>query len=408
MTGHHNPIVQRALALGAIAALPLTLAACELGPKQSQQLGPRGPAMEQVTNLNLVKPPAAPPASAYALTSREGQRARDVYPELQVLGDISVDEFGLLMANMTAWVVPADAPPEQAGCNYCHNPENMASYEKYTKTVSLNMLKMTQNINVNWQSHVKQTGVTCYTCHRGKGIPEYSWSLKEQPVSRGMTGYRAGQNEPLAVVGYSSLPNDPNGTFLYNANEIRVNSKQIHPDGTNPADIKSAEHTYGLMMRVSGALGVNCTFCHNTQNFAEWTHSRVQKQTAWYGIRMVRQMNTDYIQPLASVFPAKGWDEKARLGPMGDPLKVNCQTCHQGYSKPLGGVSMLADNPSLREIWRAGAPTATPAPAAVVATGAVRTADGVVMAAAVATGAAAEAVAAKADAVRTAMAPATN
>jgi photosynthetic reaction center cytochrome c subunit len=406
MTGQSNPIAPRLLALGAIAALPLTLAACELGPKQSQQLGPRGPAMEQVTNLNLVKPAAAPPASAYALTSRDGQKARDVYPELKVLGDISVDEFGLLMANMTAWVVPADAPPEQAGCNYCHNPENMASYEKYTKTVSLNMLKMTQNINVNWQSHVKQTGVTCYTCHRGKGIPQYSWSLKPEPVSRGMTGYRAGQNEPLAVVGYSSLPNDPNATFLFNANEIRVNSNQIHPDGTNPADIKAAEQTYGLMMRVSGALGVNCTFCHNSQNFGEWSHSRVQKQTAWFGIRMVRQMNSDYIQPLASVFPAKGWDEQARLGPLGDPLKVNCQTCHQGYSKPLGGVSMLADNPSLREIWRADAPA--PAPTAVAAIGAAATPNGVVVAKVVATGAAAEAVVAKADAVRTAMAPATN
>jgi photosynthetic reaction center cytochrome c subunit len=408
MTGHPNPIVRRAVALGAVAALPLTLAACEIGPKQSQQLGPRGPAMEQVTNLNLVKPAALPPASAYALTSRDGQKAREVYPELQVLGDISVDEFGLLMANMTAWVVPADAPPEQAGCNYCHNPENMASYEKYTKTVSLSMLKMTQNINVNWQSHVKQTGVTCYTCHRGKGVPEYSWSLKEQPVSRGMTGYRAGQNEPLAVVGYSSLPNDPNGTFFLEPREIRVNSDTIHPTSANMTGTKDAELTYGLMMRVSGALGVNCTFCHNSQNFGEWSHSRVQKQTAWYGIRMVRQANSDYIQPLASVFPAKGWDNQARLGPLGDPLKVNCQTCHQGYSKPLGGVSMLADNPSLREIWRADGPASAPAPSAVIATGAVRTTNAVVGAAVVATGAAAEAVSARAEDARTAMAPATN
>ncbi len=406
MTGHRNPIVQRAVALGAIAALPLTLAACEIGPKQSQQLGPRGPAMEQVTNLNLVKPAAAPPASAYALTSRDGQKAREVYPELQVLGDISVDEFGLLMANMTAWVVPADAPPEQAGCNYCHNPENMASYEKYTKSVSLNMLKMTQNINVNWQSHVKETGVSCYTCHRGKGVPQYNWSLKPDPVSSGMAGYRPNQNEPSAVVGYASLPNDPNGSFLLNPREIRVNSDQIHPSDMNTSGTKDAEHTYGLMMRISGALGVNCTFCHNSQNFGEWSHSRVQKMTAWYGIRMVRQMNSDYIQPLATVFPAKGWDDQARLGPLGDPLKVNCQTCHQGYNKPLGGVSMLADNPSLREIWRADAPA--PAPVAVAAVGAARTTNGVAVAKLVATGAAAQAVVGKADAVRSAMAPATN
>jgi photosynthetic reaction center cytochrome c subunit len=410
MTGHRTLIGPKLAGIAAVAALPLILAGCELGPKESQQLGPRGPAMEQVTNLNLVKPPAAPPPSAYQLTSREGQRARDIYPELQALGDISVDEFGLLMANITAWVVPADAPPEQAGCNYCHNPENMASYEKYTKTVALSMLKMTQNINVNWQSHVKQTGVTCYTCHRGQGVPQYSWSLKPEPEQRGMTGYRAGQNEPLAVVGYASLPNDPNGTFLLNPAEIRVNSDQIHPSAMNTKGTKDAEHTYGLMMRVSGALGVNCTFCHNSQNFGEWSHSRIQKQTAWYGIRMVRQMNSNYIQPLATVFPAAGWDQQARLGPMGDPLKVNCQTCHQGYNKPLGGVSMLADNPALREIWRADGsvmPSGTSASPVVVA-GVARTPNAMVAGAVVTTAAAAEAVVAKAESLRQVAATSTN
>jgi photosynthetic reaction center cytochrome c subunit len=407
MTGQSNLIGPKLVGIGAILALPLLLGGCELGRKESTQLGPRGPAMEQVVNVSRVRPPAPPPPSAYALTTREGQKAREIYPDLKVLGDVSVEEFGLLMANITAWVVPADAPPEQAGCNYCHNPENMASYEKYTKTVALSMLKMTQNINVNWQDHVKQTGVTCYTCHRGNAIPQYSWSLKPDPVTRGVTGYRPHQNEPSPVVGYASLPNDPNGTFLLNPREIRVNSKTIHPGDVNMAGTKDAEHTYGLMMRISGALGVNCTFCHNTQNFGEWSHSRVQKQTAWYGIRMVRQSNADYIQPLATVFPATAWNG-ARLGPLGDPLKVNCQTCHQGYSKPLGGVSMLADNPALREIWRAEAPAPAAAPTAVMAAGAVRTAEGVVAGAVVATGAAAEAVANKAEAVRAAVAAPTG
>jgi photosynthetic reaction center cytochrome c subunit len=366
--------------------------------------------MEQVVNVSRAQPAALPPPSAYALTTREGQKAREIYPDLKVLGDLSVEEFGLLMANITAWVVPADAPAAEQGCNYCHNPENMASYEKYTKTVSLNMLKMTQNINVNWQSHVKQTGVTCYTCHRGKAVPEYSWSIKPQPIAAGQVGYRFGQNEPSRTVGYTSLPNDPNGTFFLNPHEVRVNSKTIHPTDLNTANVKDAEVTYGLMMRISGALGVNCTFCHNTQNFGEWSHSRVQKQSAWYGIRMVRQSNADYIEPLAPVIPAVGWDGKARLGPQGDPLKVNCQTCHQGYSKPLGGVSMLADNPALREIWRADAQAPMPAsnPVAVVAGGAVRTADGIAGAAVVATGAAAAAIADTASSLRTAPASPTG
>ena len=50
---------------------------------------------------------------------------------------------------------------------------------------------------------------------------------------------------------------------------------------------------------------------------------------------MVRDLNTNYLAPLAGVFPAN------RLGPTGDALKVNCATCHQGVYKPLFGASML-------------------------------------------------------------------
>jgi photosynthetic reaction center cytochrome c subunit len=102
-----------------------------------------------------------------------------------------------------------------------------------------------------------------------------------------------------------------------------------------------AEHTYGLMMGMSEGLGVNCTFCHNSRAFANWEESRPQRTTAWHGIRMVRSVNADYIQPLAAVFPPN------RLGSQGDPLKVNCATCHQGLNKPLNGAQMVKDFPEL-------------------------------------------------------------
>jgi photosynthetic reaction center cytochrome c subunit len=386
-------------ALAATATLPLLLAGCEWGPKQSTQLGPRGAGMEQVANLNLVTSPGVPPASAYPLATREGQRAREIYPELKELGDLSVEEFGLLMANITAWVVPADAPASEQGCNYCHNPENMASYEKYTKTVSLSMLRMTRNINVNWQAHVQQTGVTCYTCHRGKAIPAYSWSFAPDQRTDTILGNRHGQNAPAKAVGYASLPNDPNGWYFVGDRDIRVAGEQIHPGG-QAADIKDAEATYGLMMRVSGALGVNCTFCHNSHNFGDWNASRLQRVTAWHGIRMVRNANESYIQPLQTVFPATGWDGQARLGPGGDPLKINCQTCHQGHPKPLGGVSMLADNPSLAELAPPAPAAAAPASGTVIVAGAVRTTDRVVGAVAAVPAATAAAVVDRVQAVR--------
>jgi photosynthetic reaction center cytochrome c subunit len=95
------------------------------------------------------------------------------------------------------------------------------------------------------------------------------------------------------------------------------------------------------MMHMSESLGVNCTYCHNTRNFASWSESRPQRVTAWHGIRMARDINNDYLTPLTKTFPAN------RLGPTGDVAKVNCTTCHQGAFKPLYGAQMAKDHPEL-------------------------------------------------------------
>ncbi len=343
-----TPNRKRLAATASLLSLPLILAGCEFAPTESTQLGQAGSGMEQVVNPSLLQPITAPPPSAYTLDSREGQRAKEIYPGLKVLGDISVEEFGLLMANITEWVVPKDAPAAEAGCNYCHNPENMASYEKYTKTVALKMIQMTQTINVDYATHVKATGVTCYTCHRGMAVPAYNWSFMEDTGSiRTIRGNKSGQNTPEQKVAFASLPYDifaPH--FVDDPRSIRVNNKQIHPtEASRQVGTKDAEKTYGLMMHLSSSLGVNCTYCHNTDAFNNWTNARLQKVQAWHGIQMVRASNNNYMTPLEDVFPR----DMGRHGPMGDVLKVNCATCHQGVNKPLGGYSMIGDNPALAE-----------------------------------------------------------
>ena len=95
------------------------------------------------------------------------------------------------------------------------------------------------------------------------------------------------------------------------------------------------------MMHMSQGLGVNCTYCHNSRSFSAWDQSSPQRTTAWYGIRMVRDLNTAYLDPLLPTYPHN------RLGPLGDAPKANCTTCHQGVSKPLLGVNMLKDYPEL-------------------------------------------------------------
>jgi photosynthetic reaction center cytochrome c subunit len=316
----------------------LTLSGCELGWKQSEQTGYRGAGLAQITDVSNVKEASAVPPPPYELEiAPDSPRAGEVYENVQVLGDLSADEFNHLMASITQWV----APPEQ-GCNYCHNPENMADDSVYTKTVARSMLRMTRDLNGRWASHTGKTGVTCYTCHRGQPVPAYVWNNTPPTDRLSVRGQKRGQNTPEENVGYASLPYAVfERYFAGNPSTIRVASSSAYP-GTNPLTTRHAEDSYAIMMHTSQALGVNCTYCHNSQSFRSWSLSRAQRATAWYGIRMVRDVNHGYIAPLTPVFPAN------RKGPAGDPYKVNCLTCHQGVNKPLGGVSMIADYPYLR------------------------------------------------------------
>ena len=130
------------------------------------------------------------------------------------------------------------------------------------------------------------------------------------------------------------------------------------PPMGNKASIANTEWNYSLMMHMSNSLGVNCTFCHNSRDFSNWSDSTPQRATAWYGLRMVRDVNNGYMTPLESAFPAH------RKGPLGDVAKVGCSTCHQGVNKPLNGAQMLADHPELKKIGATIAVAAPVAPAA--------------------------------------------
>jgi photosynthetic reaction center cytochrome c subunit len=266
------------------------------------------------------------------------------------------------MVAITEWVSPEGAVPG-GGCNYCHNPENYAADDVYTKVVSRRMLQMVRHINAEWGSHVGQTGVTCYTCHRGQPVPANVWATAPAPRSRGMLETATGQNLAAPSVGLSSLPYDPFTPFLLQDNDIRVAGLTALPSG-NRDSIKQTEWTYGLMMHFSEGLGANCTFCHNSRAFFDWQEGSPQRVSAWHGIRMLRDVNANYIEPLRTNFPPH------RLGPLGDPLKANCATCHQGAHKPLYGAPMLRDWPELNMV-RDGPPGA-PAPARSAAAAAPR------------------------------------
>jgi photosynthetic reaction center cytochrome c subunit len=343
-------------ALLALSAAVVFATGCERLPMQTTQIGYRGVAMETVTNpRTLAKLPAANvPPVALPATTADPPMAKDIYQNIQVLNDLSLGEFTRVMLAMTSWI----APPEQ-GCDYCHVPDNLALDDKYQKVVARRMLQMTRHINNDWTVHVAKTGVTCYTCHRGQPIPASVWFTDPGPKrATGMLGNNAGQNTPGRVVGLTSMQFDPFTPYLKDTQSVAIASSAALPS-TNHSSLQQTEQTYAFMMSISAGLGVNCTFCHESRAFRDWTQSTPQRAVAWHGIRMARDLNNTYLEPLTSKFPA------SRLGPLGDVAKISCQTCHQGVNKPLFGAPMAADYEELRA--RAAPP---PAPIADPAAGA--------------------------------------
>jgi len=328
--------LQLALALAVAFAVSMALTLQRL-PVVTEQTGYRGLGMDEIRTVrsvemqkaSIVVPPPQDPAPA------GGPLATSEYKNVQVLGDLTVDQFNRVMLSITEWVSP------DQGCAYCHaEGEDLSSDKLFTKVVSRRMLQMTRDINASWKNHVAATGVTCFTCHRGQPIPPAGvWYLSGRPHAAN-AGNPMGQNDPVAAVGYTSLPVDPMLAYLTSSGSTRVVSASAFP-GTDAATIRQTEITYGLMMNISGGLGVNCTYCHNSRSFSAWDQSTPQRTVAYHGLQMVRALNTHYLVPLQSVWPAD------RLGPTGDGPKMSCATCHQGASKPLLGLNMLKDAPEL-------------------------------------------------------------
>ncbi|HSG88004.1 MAG TPA: photosynthetic reaction center cytochrome PufC [Pseudomonadales bacterium] len=335
MTG----LTQRIALLPGLALGLLLLAGCEPPTAESTQNGYRGTGMLQLQQpdraaelmaLNVAPAPEPPAPDIPGLPSN--------WENVEVLNGLNTLEMNRIMTAMSKWV------GEENNCNYCHVAGNFAADDKYQKVVSRRMLQMTQHINSTWTDHVAETGVTCYTCHRGNNVPENIWWQDPGPETVAQfSGNRKGQNAPGKVASaYSTLPYDPFSPYLVDDTNIRLQSTVALP-GDHEASIASTEGTYALMMHMSDSLGVNCTFCHNTRAFGEWEQSTPQRVTSWYGIRMARDLNNSFLNPLQGVYP------EHRLGPLGDAPKANCATCHQGVNKPLMGAQMVKDYPSLQQ-----------------------------------------------------------
>ncbi|MEP3784708.1 photosynthetic reaction center cytochrome PufC [Ascidiaceihabitans sp.] len=316
----------------------------------SMQTGPRGTGMS-VPEFNVALAKADPDIANFDTADEpwipEGDEdlAKDIYQNVQVLGDLTEDNFNRVMAAMTQWIAPEE------GCAYCHGDSDLEDYgndDLYTKVVSRRMIEMTQAINEEWDGHVnanKEVGVTCYTCHRGEHVPSNIW-FRINPVNAKTAGWSANQNRATSLSQSTSLPSDALEKYLLEEETIAVHSLESREAGVpgqdDYASIQDTERTYSLMNYFANSLGVNCVFCHNSRAFYDGGQVTPQWGTASLGILMVQEINNDYLVPLKDTYPAN------RLGPIyADAPKAACKTCHKGYQQPLQGLNVIENYPEL-------------------------------------------------------------
>ena len=318
----------------------------------SMQTGPRGTGMEVVEfEFEVTRPDPTIEdyytEEPYIPTAGE-PLAKDIYQNVQVLGDLTEDNFNRVMNAITQWVSP------EQGCAYCHGDVDLEEYgndDLYTKVVSRRMIQMTQAINEEWDGHVnavKQVGVNCYTCHRGQNVPTDIW-FKVGAVNESASGWSAIQNRVTTISQSTSLPSDALEKYLLDGEQIVVHDLESRVTGGPASEddllpsVQDTERTYSLMNYFSNSLGVNCLLCHNSRAFyAAAGEVTPQWSTASLGIAMVQELNNEYLVPLKDEYPVQ------RLGPVfGDAPKAACRTCHKGYQQPLQGLNMIADWPEL-------------------------------------------------------------
>jgi len=270
------------------------------------------------------------------------------FKNVTVLTDVGAAEFMRLQTAITAWVAP------EQGCSFCHGGSDYASDARPEKRVARVMLLMTRHLNSDWTKHLAGAGVTCYTCHRGQPVPPEIWFPSTPPQHNAFIDRQENWRESADTV-RKFFPDDSYAEYLYDDEPISVQSTTVEPSGTVSSRIE-AKRIYELMMTMSDGIGVNCGYCHNSRYFASWAQSTPYRWIGYDGIRLLRDINTNYLRRVASTAPQTRALTKVTNLPVLPPQQVYpqtgnglalCATCHLGITRPLNGVNLVHDYPEL-------------------------------------------------------------
>ena len=87
------------------------------------------------------------------------------YKNIKVLNDLSKKEIKMYMKSISKDL--------NVKCKFCHDMKDKAKDTKI-KQIAREMMIMQNNLNKTFFSGEQAAQITCWTCHRGKTVPELS------------------------------------------------------------------------------------------------------------------------------------------------------------------------------------------------------------------------------------------
>ena len=346
------PLGPTLVAVGAVLAVAfVALVPRWHAPVPGADTGYRGSGMVQFARPADEARAAAPPMPRLPVVADNGRSAASAFRNVQVLTDVNAGDFMRLQHAMTAWVAPKE------GCGFCHAPGgDWASDARPQKQAARLMLAMTRQVNAQGAAHTGGREVTCFTCHQGRPVPAAVW-FRAPPNPRRPHVDRIDDWNEAAHTVRGFFPVEGFEEYLLQSTPAHGQALTTLRQGTAPTN-PEARRVYEAMMQMSDGLGVNCGYCHQSRNFADWGQSTPARWQGHSGIQLTRAINRDWMLKAHAVLrqtreisgPSRSLSLPPRFkGPLPGDAFVECATCHHGAPRlpsTRAGVPGLAPPPA--------------------------------------------------------------
>ncbi len=302
--------------------------------------------IDYVEYLNRLKQPIAQPSAealqAYNVWQQQNPQTVNVQVLTQYLGP-QYNSTAKVFEYMSKYFTPGVGQ----SCEYCHNLQNFAAYEKPQKTVAKAMLIMQFELQNKWISSIPRPQgqplyqLQCATCHYGKA---QFWNTDQKNVptieNLAMFGIAGGGNPTQYDMKHYgiTLNGKPPASYEIVDDKLlaarpdaqgNINYFQVTANKDTPAGLNDTYRNQAAMYHMNTALGVGCDFCHYGGYFKSYVLEdgtfKWPKSQSRHMLGMVQDIAINWFPQMPKADPTRG--------ALAQP---NCWMCHRGNVVPPG------------------------------------------------------------------------